>query len=190
MATQRGYRMGRWLAGRLMKELGLVSCQQPTHRYKRGGHEHVAIPNHLERQFAVTEPNQVWCGDVTYIWTGKRWAYLAVVLDLFARKPVGWAISFSPDSKLTAKALEMAWEARGKPDGVMFHSDSNNAGVSLSSLSLPFKQIGVITDAVKTFPHPDSHSDRPFVYCPGLVGCRKRLHARHLLTGARDSRRA
>lgn len=66
MATQRGYQMGRWLAGRLMKELGLVSCQQPTHRYKRGGHEHVAIPNHLERQFAVTEPNQVWCGDVTY----------------------------------------------------------------------------------------------------------------------------
>lgn len=63
--------MGRWLAGRLMKELGLVSCQQPTHRYKRGGHEHVAIPNYLERQFAVTEPNQVWCGDVTYIWTGK-----------------------------------------------------------------------------------------------------------------------
>ncbi|EIF83088.1 hypothetical protein ESMG_04790, partial [Escherichia coli M919] len=37
--------MGHWLAGRLMKELGLVSCQQPTHRYKRGGHEHVAIPN-------------------------------------------------------------------------------------------------------------------------------------------------
>ena len=37
---------------------------------------------------------QVWCGDVTYIWTGKRWAYLAVVLDLFARKPVGWAMSF------------------------------------------------------------------------------------------------
>ncbi len=50
--------MGRWLAGRLMKELGLVSCQQPTHRYKRGGHEHVAIPNHLERQFAVTQPKQ------------------------------------------------------------------------------------------------------------------------------------
>ncbi len=97
--------MGRF-AGRLMKELGLVSCQQPAHRYKRGGREHVTIPNHLGRQFAVTEPNQVWCGDVTYIWTGKRWAYLAVVLDLFARKPVGWAMSFSPDSRLTIKALE------------------------------------------------------------------------------------
>ncbi|HGX5471193.1 TPA: IS3 family transposase [Escherichia coli] len=126
MATQRVYQMGRWLAGRLMKELGLVSCQQPTHRYKRGGHEHVAIPNHLERQFAVTEPNQVWCGDVTYIWTGKRWAYLPVVLDLFARKPVGWAMSFSPDSRLTMKALEMAWETRGKPVGVMFPSDQGS----------------------------------------------------------------
>ncbi|SQO80574.1 putative transposase subunit [Escherichia coli] len=126
MATRRGYQMGRWLAGRLMKELGLVSCQQPTHRYKRGGHEHVAIPNYLERQFAVTEPNQVWCGDVAYIWTGKRWAYLAVVLDLFARKPVGWAMSFSPDSRLTMKALEMAWETRGKPGGVMFHSDQGS----------------------------------------------------------------
>ncbi len=70
-------------------------------------------------------------GDVTYIWTGKRWAYLAVVLDLFARKPVGWAMSYSPDSRLTMKALEMAWETRGKPIGVMFHSDSNNADVSL-----------------------------------------------------------
>jgi putative transposase len=72
MATLKGFRMGRWLAGKLLKELGLVSCQQPTHRYKRGGQEHIAIPNHLNRQFAVIEPNQVWCGDVTYIWTGKR----------------------------------------------------------------------------------------------------------------------
>lgn len=93
MATFKGFPMGRWLAGRLMKELGLVSCQQPKHRYKRGRQEHIAISNHLERQFSVTEPNQVWCGDVTYIGKGQRWAYLAVVLDLFARKPVGWAMS-------------------------------------------------------------------------------------------------
>ncbi|WP_425333200.1 DDE-type integrase/transposase/recombinase, partial [Escherichia coli] len=110
--------------------------------YKRGGHEHVAIPNYLERQFAVTEPNQVWCGDVTYIWTGKRWAYLAVVLDLFARKPVGWAMSFSPDSRLTMKALEMAWETRGKPVGVMFHSDqgSHYRGLTLSGTKTHVKQ--------------------------------------------------
>jgi hypothetical protein len=49
--------------------------------------------------------------------------YLAVVIDLFARKPIGWAMSVSPDSKLTGKALSMAFESRGKPKGVMFHSD-------------------------------------------------------------------
>ncbi len=74
----------------------------------------------------MTVPDQAWCGDVTYIWTGKRWAYLAVVLDLFAWKPVGWAMSFSPDSRLTTRALEMAWERRGKPSGVMFHSDQGS----------------------------------------------------------------
>ena len=65
----------------------------------------------------------MWYGDVTHIWIGKRWGYLAVVLDLFAIKPVGWATSFSPDSRLTIKTPEMAWETRGKPEGVMFHSD-------------------------------------------------------------------
>lgn len=74
----------------------------------------------------MTEPNQVRCGDVTYIWTGKGWTYLAVVLDLFARKPVGWAMSFSPDSRLTIKALKMAWERRGHPAGIMFHSNQGS----------------------------------------------------------------
>ncbi|VEN40736.1 unnamed protein product [Callosobruchus maculatus] len=122
-----GVKMGRWLASKLMKELDIASCQVPAHKYKRGGNEHVEIPNHLDRQFAVTAPDQVWCGDVTYIWTGKCWAYLAVVLDLFARKPVGGgAMSTSPDSALTIKALQMAWELRGRPAGGMFHSDQGS----------------------------------------------------------------
>lgn len=52
--------------------------------------------------------SRIGCGDVTYIWTGNRWAYLAVVVDLFARKVVGWAMSLSPDTNLTLKALELA----------------------------------------------------------------------------------
>ncbi len=63
---------------------------------------------------------------MTYIWAGNRWAYLAVVIDLFARKPIGWAMSLSPDSELTSKALKMAYEHRGKPRGVMFHSDQGS----------------------------------------------------------------
>lgn len=126
IVTQRGFQLSRYRATRFMKDLELVSCQLPQHAYKKGSKEHVAIPNLLERQFDVTEPNQVWCGDVTYIWTGNRWAYLAVVIDLFARKPVGWAMSHSPDSELTAKALTMAYELRGRPDNVMFHSDQGS----------------------------------------------------------------
>jgi putative transposase len=121
--TARGTPLSRYRAGRIMKVLGLVSCQLPGHRYKKAKQEHVAIPNQLDREFTVSKPNQVWCGDVTYIWAGNRWSYLAVVMDLYARKPVGWAMSLSPDSELTGKALSMAYEARGKPKDVMFHSD-------------------------------------------------------------------
>lgn len=123
IVTNMGTTLSRYRATKVMKILGLVSRQQPKHKYRKQPLEHVEIPNHLERQFAVTGPNQVWVGDVTYIWAGSRWAYLAVVLDLFARKPVGWAMSFSPDSQLTIKALKMAYESRGVPTEVMFHSD-------------------------------------------------------------------
>ncbi len=126
IVTKRGYPLSRYRAGKIMKILGLVSCQQPQHKYRKAQQEHVTTPNLLERQFAVTAPNQVWCGDVTYIWTGQRWGYLAVVMDLFARKPVGWAFSLAPDSELTMKALTMAYEQRGQPQGVMFHSDQGS----------------------------------------------------------------
>jgi putative transposase len=126
IVTTRGIPLSRYRAGRLMKELKLVSCQLPSHRYKKANQVHVAIPNQLARQFDVTRPNEVWCGDVTYIWAGNRWAYLAVVMDLYARKPVGWAVSLSPDSELTGKALTMAFEARGKPKELMYHSDQGS----------------------------------------------------------------
>jgi putative transposase len=62
----------------------------------------------------VSRPDEVWCGDVTYIWAGNRWAYLAIVMDLFARKPIGWAISYSPNSQLTSDALSMAFSDKAK----------------------------------------------------------------------------
>lgn len=126
MASAQGVKMSRYLAAKCMEKLGFIRCQLPSHSYKKTGNERIDIPNLLARQFAVTKPNQVWCGDVTYIWTGNRWAYLAVVMDLFARKPIGWAMSFSPDSELTGKALSHAFESRGRPEGVMFHSDQGS----------------------------------------------------------------
>jgi putative transposase len=110
MVTTQGIPLSRYRAGRRMKRLGLVSSQVPSHRYKKADQPHVSIPNRLDRQFDVDAPNQVWAGDIAYVWSGNRWAYLAMALDLFARKPVGWALSLSPDSALAKKALTMAYE--------------------------------------------------------------------------------
>ncbi len=98
-----------------MKEMGLV-CKQPgRHAYKQATVERPDIPNLLARKFAVDRPNQVWCGDIIYIWTGQCWSYLAVVLDLCTRRVVGWAMSDAADAQLVAQALDHAWEQRGRP---------------------------------------------------------------------------
>jgi putative transposase len=130
--TNNGYKIGRYLASKLMTEAGIESCQLPKFKHKRGGKVHVDINNSLARQFNVEAPNKVWCGDVTYVWTGRCWSYLAVVIDLFSRKPIGWAISNSPNSQLTKQALSMAFESRKRPEGIMFHSDQGSHYTSIA----------------------------------------------------------
>jgi len=125
IATTRGHPLSRYRAGKLMKTQNLDSCQLPRHAYKKAAQAHIAISNQLDRAFNVNRPNEVWCGDVTYIWTGRRWAYLALVMDLYARKPVGWAMPLSPNSQLTGQALSMAYERRGKPEGVVIPPKNN-----------------------------------------------------------------
>ncbi|EEX2746676.1 IS3 family transposase [Escherichia coli] len=123
MLTQNGVPMSRYRAGRLMKYLNLSSCQPGKHQYKNARQEHTSLPNLLERQFAVPEPDRVWCGDITYLWAGNRWCYLAVVMDLFARRVIGWSLSAHADTALISSALRMAYETRGQPRDVVFHSD-------------------------------------------------------------------
>jgi putative transposase len=132
IVSGQGTPLSRYRASGFMKRLGLVSTQLPAHRYKKASQPHTTIPNTLDREFSPEKPNQLWCGDVTYIWTGRHWSYLAVVLDLYARKPVGWALSNSPNSGLTAKALTVAYETRNSPKGVMFHSDQGSHYTSLA----------------------------------------------------------
>lgn len=126
MMRERGFAIGRFKVRGLMKELSLVSKQPSSHQYKKAATERLDIPNHLSREFNVKYPNQVWCGDITYIWTGNRWSYLAVVIDLYSRRVIGWALSEKPDAVLASKALTMAYEQRGQPNGVMFHSDQGS----------------------------------------------------------------
>ena len=124
--------LGLYKVRRMMKELELVSCQPGRHNYKKATQPHVDIPNILNREFDVAAPNLFWCGDITYVWTGDAWSYLAVVIDLYGRNVIGWALSDSPDTVLTQKALTMAFENRSKPTGVTFHSDQ---GVQYTSLA-------------------------------------------------------
>ncbi len=123
MLREEGVTIGRFRVRRLMRELGLVSKQPGSHAYKQATVERPDIPNRLNREFATEHPNQVWCGDITYVWAQGRWHYLAAVLDLHTRRVIGWAFSAKPDAELVIKALDMAYEQRGRPQQVLFHSD-------------------------------------------------------------------
>lgn len=103
-----------------------MSKQPGRHAYKTVLHERPDIPNHLNREFAVQASNEVWCGDISFIWAGDRWVYLAVVLDLYARRVISWAVSNHPDAELVCRALDQAYEQRGKPKGLLFHSDQGS----------------------------------------------------------------
>ncbi|MBW0781790.1 IS3 family transposase, partial [Pseudomonas aeruginosa] len=126
MLREEGVTIGRFRVRRLMRELGLVSKQPGSHAYKQATVERPDIPNRLNREFATEHPNQVWCGDITYVWAQGRWHYLAAVLDLHTRRVIGWAFSAKPDAELVIKALDMAYEQRGKPQQVLFHSDQGS----------------------------------------------------------------
>lgn len=126
MMQEEGEQIGRFKVRRLMRELELVSKQPGSHAYKKATVERPDIPNILNREFDVEAPNQVWCGDITYIWAQGKWHYLAVVMDLYARRVVGWALSEKPDADLVIKALDVAYEQRGKPQGLLFHSDQGS----------------------------------------------------------------
>ena len=120
-----GFSVGRAKARRLMKEAG-VSVKRPK---KRGPvttdsrHHYGIAPNILARQFDVAQPNEAWAGDITYIWTAEGWLYLSVLLDLYSRKVVGWAMSSHIDTALVQDALEMALGRRQPSSGLLHHSD-------------------------------------------------------------------
>ena len=86
-------------------------------------HSHAVAPNRLAQQFAVPLPNRVWGGDMTFIATAQGWLYLAVVLDLCARRVVGWSMRERLDQVLVLEALRMAIGRRQPPRGLLHHSD-------------------------------------------------------------------
>ena len=86
-------------------------------------HKHPLVPNLLNRQFDVDTPNRVWTTDITYVWTLEGWLYLAVVMDLFSRQIVGWAMNKRMKAQLVLDALAMAYWRRKPSAGLLHHSD-------------------------------------------------------------------
>lgn len=119
---QQGIVVGRHRARTLMRQAD-VQVRYPRPRYRRADQVAPVAPHRLNRQFQPACPNHVWAGDITYVATAAGWLYVAIVMDLFARRIIGWACSKHPDADLVVTALDRAWQARGKPAKVMFHSD-------------------------------------------------------------------
>ena len=120
-----GLGVGRHQARSLMREAGAVAVRpKKRHAYPAGEASRVA-GNVLGREFGAGRPNEKWVGDITYLWTAAGWMYLAVVLDLFSRKVVGWRLSDAPDTRLVLAALDQAATLRRVTPGtgLLFHSD-------------------------------------------------------------------
>jgi transposase InsO family protein len=86
-------------------------------------HSLPVAPNLLERDFSASAPNQKWVTDITYVGTDEGWLYVALVIDLFSRRLVGWAMSDRIDTQLTMEALALALGLRDPPAGLLHHSD-------------------------------------------------------------------
>jgi putative transposase len=118
----RGIKTSRRRVSRLQKRAGLVPRVSRVYRSNPKLHRLYKGKN-LQRKLAPTGINQVWVGDVTYLRVGKRWWYLAMVLDRWSRRLVGWSLGSSRCGSLTRRALRNALRVRRVPEGLIFHSD-------------------------------------------------------------------
>ena len=119
-----GRRIGRKRVARLMRGMGLAARRR--RRFRRttdSSHAFPVAPNLLGRDFHAPAPDRVWLADITYLWTAQGWLYLAVVLDLFSRQVVGWAMADHLGHELAVAALDMAIARRRPAPGLVQHSD-------------------------------------------------------------------
>ncbi len=125
--VRRGQRVGEHRVARLMRQDGIRAktvkkwraTTQSTHRFP-------VAANRLNRQFTVAQPNRVWAGDLTYVWTAEGWLYLAVLLDLYSRAVIGWAMGGRLTVDLAQQALTMAIHHRAPKAGLLHHSDQGS----------------------------------------------------------------
>jgi transposase InsO family protein len=122
--VKQGHGVGEHRVARLMRQAGIrAKTVKKWRATTQSNHRLPVALNMLNRQFTVTQPNRVWAGDITYVWTTEGWLYLAVVLDLYSRLVIGWAMGSRLTGELTEQALTMAVATRTPRTGLLHHSD-------------------------------------------------------------------
>lgn len=128
-----GFKVSDYGTQKLMAKLGLVVTQRVAYKVTtKRKHSDAVADNLLNQNFNPVAPNQVWAGDVTYLKTGQGWMYLAIVMDLYSRRIVGWYIDKRMTTDLVSRAMIKAYNLRQPPKGLVFHSDRGSQYTSKS----------------------------------------------------------
>ena len=127
-----GLSIGRRRTARLMRENAWPRARSVVSNEPRTVRTPGPVaPNLLDQDFAAEAPDQKWSADISYIWTAEGWLYLAVLIDLFSRRVVGWAVSDRLKKDLALRALRMALVTRHPPSGLIHHSDRGSQYCSI-----------------------------------------------------------
>jgi len=122
--AENGVVIGRHRVARLMRENGLSpKRKQKFKKTTDSRHNKAVASNLLDQDFSAEAPNEKWAADISYIWTAQGWLYLAVILDLYSRRVIGWAVSDRLKRGLAIRALDMAVALRRPPPGCIHHTD-------------------------------------------------------------------
>ena len=124
-----GVKVGHRRVGRLMRDNDIKIIRNQKYKATTdSNHAFNIAPNLLDQNFSATGPNQKWAGDIYYIWTNEGWLYLAVILDLYSRRVIGWAVSNRMKRDLVIRALNNAVALRQPPTGCIHHTDRGSQG--------------------------------------------------------------
>lgn len=142
--SRKGDQVSRRRIGKLMKKAGLFCKTKKKFKATTNSkHDNPIAPNYLDRKFTVDNPNDVWVGDITYVWTTEGWLYLATVIDLFSRRVVGWSMNARMTVDLVNEALLSAIWSRKPSKGLLWHTDRGSQYASDSHRAL-LKEHGLI----------------------------------------------
>jgi len=122
-----GEQVGKHRVARIMREQGWRAKAAKKFKATTNSNHHLPVAaNLLQQDFSASRPNEKWVSDITYCWTEQGWLYLAVIMDLYSRKIVGWSLSERMTKQLVIDALQMALWARKPPRGLIIHSDRDS----------------------------------------------------------------